>query len=128
MDIPKGLYYTREHFWVKREDSLARCGITDFAQQELGDVIFVELPQVGEKVERGDRLGDVESIKTVSNLYAPLKGEIVEVNKELDSTPEVINKDPYGKGWICLIQPDTGEDFNGLLNEEDYRVHVKEED
>ncbi len=127
MDIPKGLFYNREHFWVKREDDLARCGITDFAQQELGDVVFVELPKVGVKVKRGDRIGDVESIKTVSNLYAPVAGEVVEVNTELDSTPEFINQDPYGKGWICAIKPDMEEDFSELMSEADYHLHIKEE-
>lgn len=124
MNIPDGLLYTREHFWVKKEDVVI-CGITDYAQSELGDVVFVELPEVGKKVKKGDKIGEVESIKTVSYLYAPLSGEVVEVNKELDKKPELINQNPYGEGWICKIQPEKEEEFKNLMSKEDYEAFLK---
>ncbi|HPT63891.1 MAG TPA: glycine cleavage system protein GcvH [Candidatus Atribacteria bacterium] len=124
MNIPDNLLYTREHFWVKKGD-LATCGITDYAQNELGDVIFVELPEEGKKVKQGDKIGEVESIKTVSYLYAPLSGEVMEVNRELDKRPELINQSPYGEGWICKIQPENEEEFKNLMNKEEYEVFLK---
>lgn len=124
MNIPDGLLYTREHFWVKKEGVII-CGITDYAQNELGDVVFVELPEVGKKVKKGDKIGEVESIKTVSYLYAPLSGEVVEVNKELDKKPELINQSPYGEGWICKIQPEKEEEFKNLMSKEDYEAFLK---
>ncbi len=124
MNIPDDLLYTREHFWVKKGD-VAICGITDYAQNELGDVIFVELSEVGKKVKQGDKIGEVESIKTVSYLYAPLSGEVVEVNGELDKKPELINQSPYGEGWICKIQPENEEEFKNLMNKEEYEAFLK---
>ncbi|MGQ9623336.1 MAG: glycine cleavage system protein GcvH [Candidatus Caldatribacteriaceae bacterium] len=124
MNIPENLLYTPEHFWVLREDDLALCGITDFAQSELGDVVFVELPAVGARVTKGERIGDVESIKTVSNLYAPLSGEVVAANETLRDKPELLNQDPYGEGWICRIRfTDEGE-WKGLLDASSYRKLV----
>ncbi|HSV31527.1 MAG TPA: glycine cleavage system protein GcvH [Atribacteraceae bacterium] len=120
METPDDLYYTKEHCWVKEEGDQVRWGITDFAQSELGDVIFVEFPAVGEKVNRGERIGDVESIKTVSNLYAPLTGTVIAVNTALNKSPEFINQSPYGDGWICLMQPDSSEDIGGLLDVAQY--------
>ncbi len=126
MNIPEHLFYTSEHFWVLREGEVALCGITDFAQSELGDVVFVELPAVGASVKKGERIGDVESVKTVSNLYAPLSGEIVAVNEVLKSEPELLNQDPYGKGWICRIRfTDEGE-WRELLDASSYsRLVIK---
>ncbi len=124
MNIPDDVLYTREHLWVKKGD-VAICGITDYAQNELGDVIFVELPEVGKKVRQGDKIGEVESIKTVSYLYAPLSGEVVEVNGELDAKPELINQSPYGEGWICKIQPENEEEFKNLMNKEEYEAFLK---
>ncbi len=124
MNIPDDVLYTREHLWVKKGD-VAICGITDYAQNELGDVIFVELPEVGKKVRQGDKIGEVESIKTVSYLYAPLSGEVVEVNGELDAKPELINQSPYREGWICKIQPENEEEFKNLMNKEEYEAFLK---
>ncbi|HPZ81242.1 MAG TPA: glycine cleavage system protein GcvH [Candidatus Atribacteria bacterium] len=124
MNIPDDVLYTREHLWVKKGD-VAICGITDYAQNELGDVIFVELPEVGKKVKQGDKIGEVESIKTVSYLYAPLSGEVVEVNGELDAKPELINQSPYREGWICKIQPENEEEFKNLMNKEEYEAFLK---
>jgi len=124
LNIPDDVLYTREHLWVKKGD-VAICGITDYAQNELGDVIFVELPEVGKKVRQGDKIGEVESIKTVSYLYAPLSGEVVEVNGELDAKPELINQSPYREGWICKIQPENEEEFKNLMNKEEYEAFLK---
>lgn len=125
MHIPEDLLYTPEHFWVRKEDGTALCGITDYAQEELGDVVFVELPEVGTKVKKGERIGDVESIKTVSNLHAPLSGEIVEVNEALKEKPELVNQDPYGKGWICRIRYEDEGEWSLLLDAPAYRERVK---
>jgi len=124
LNIPDDVLYTREHLWVKKGD-VAICGITDYAQNELGDVIFVELSEVGKKVKQGDKIGEVESIKTVSYLYAPLSGEVVEVNGELDAKPELINQSPYREGWICKIQPENEEEFKNLMNKEEYEAFLK---
>ena len=123
--FPEELLYTAEHFWVKQEGELVLCGITDHAQSELGDVVFVEMPRVGATVKRGERIGDVESVKTVSNLYAPLSGEIVEVNENLKEHPELINQDPYGKGWILKLKPADLSEFSLLLRPEVYQEKLK---
>jgi glycine cleavage system H protein len=103
-NVPADLRYTREHEWAKVEGDRARIGITDFAQKELGDVVFVELPKVGAKVTAMTTFGVVESVKAVSDLYAPLSGEIAEVNTELSKTPELVNTDPYGAGWMVVVK------------------------
>lgn len=126
MNIPKDLLYTPEHFWVKEENGVYRCGITDFAQDELGDLVFVELPKPNRTVKKGDKIGDVESIKTVSNLYSPLSGVITEVNSLLENKPEVINQSPYEKGWICVIQSSHPEEIKQLLSSDDYNKVVQE--
>ncbi|MGC8778760.1 MAG: glycine cleavage system protein GcvH [Candidatus Caldatribacteriaceae bacterium] len=123
--LPEELLYTAEHFWVKQEGGLVLCGITDHAQSELGDVVFVEMPRVGVSVKRGERIGDVESVKTVSNLYAPLSGEVVEVNESLKERPELINQDPYGKGWILKLKPADLSEFSLLLKSEEYRKKLE---
>lgn len=125
MNIPENLLYTPEHFWVLKEDDSALCGITDFAQSELGDVVFVELPAVGTRVKKGERIGDVESIKTVSNLYAPLSGEIVAVNEALRKNPELLNQDPYGQGWICRIRYTDEAEWKTLLDASAYRESIR---
>lgn len=119
--LPEELLYTVEHFWVKQEKDAVLCGITDHAQSELGDVVFVEMPRVGMRVKKGERIGDVESVKTVSNLYAPLSGEVVAVNEQLKDHPELINKDPYGEGWIIKLKPSDLGEFSSLLRPEEYR-------
>ncbi|MGQ9473978.1 MAG: glycine cleavage system protein GcvH [Candidatus Caldatribacteriaceae bacterium] len=123
--FPEDLFYTPEHFWVKEMGEVVLCGITDHAQNELGDVVFVEMPQVGTTVKKGERVGDVESAKTISNLYAPLSGKILEINEVLKEKPELVNQDPYGKGWIFKLKPLTREEFSSLLKAEDYRKIVE---
>ncbi len=124
--IRDDLYYTKEHEWAKIEGDIAIVGITDYAQSELGDILYVELPSVGKTVNAGDVLATVEAVKAVSDVYAPLSGEVVEVNEALASTPEVINKDPYGEGWLVKIKMSNPDEVGNLLSPEDYKNLVGE--
>ncbi|MBL20719.1 MAG: glycine cleavage system protein H [Euryarchaeota archaeon] len=118
--IPEGLSYTAEHEWVRIENEVATIGVTDYAQDALTDVVWVELPVIGDVVKSMEAFASVESVKSVSEIYAPLSGEVVEVNDNLETAPETINLDPYGEGWICKIKLDT-DDLSGLMNHEKYR-------
>jgi glycine cleavage system H protein len=122
--VPEDLQYTKSHEWVRTEGDTATIGITDHAQEELGDVVFVELPEEGATIEAGDSFGTVESVKAVSDLYAPLGGEVVEVNSSLEDAPEKINDDPYGEGWIIKLRTSDEAD---LLSPEEYERVVEEE-
>jgi len=113
---PADLRYTRDHEWARLEGDLVRVGITDFAQEALGDVVFVELPPVGTVVDAEGTLGEIESTKSVSELYAPVAGEVVEVNEELTAAPERLNADPYGAGWICVLKPSDSGQLEALLD------------
>ncbi len=130
-EIPPDLHYTAEHEWVRRtgEDTV-RVGITDFAQSSLGDVVFVQLPDVGTGVAAGESFGEVESTKSVSDLYAPVSAKIVAVNADLDGQPQLVNSDPYGAGWLLDLQADDGssleQDFAALLDAEAYRGTLAE--
>ncbi len=104
MGIPTGLLYTKEHEWVLVEDDLATLGITDYAQSELGDIVFVELPEVGDEVEAAESFGTIEAVKTVSELFSPITGTVVEVNEALADSPDLVNKDPYGEGWMIKVK------------------------
>ena len=118
---PEELRYSKEHEWAKVEGSRAWVGITHFAQQELGDVVYVELPAVGSAVSQGARVAVVESVKAVSDVYAPVSGTVVEVNQRLATEPELLNRDPYGDGWICVIEVKDPSELEGLLTAEQYR-------
>lgn len=124
MSVPQDLQYTKSHEWVRVEDDVATVGITDHAQEELGDVVFVELPEEGDSLSAGDTFGTIESVKAVSDLNAPVGGEVVEVNSALDDSPENVNEDPYGEGWILKIR--TSEEAD-LLSAEEYEKVVEEE-
>ena len=124
MSVPQDLQYTKSHEWVRVEDDVVTVGITDHAQEELGDVVFVELPEEGNSLSAGDTFGTIESVKAVSDLYAPVGGEVVEVNGALNDTPENVNEDPYGEGWILKIR--TSEEAD-LLSAEEYEKVVEEE-
>ena len=117
----KDFKFTKEHEWVKVEDDVAAMGITDYAQHELGDVVYVELPTVGDSFAKGDAIGNIESVKAVSDVYAPLSGEIVEINENLEDKPESINQDPYGEGWIVKIKLDDAAELDELMSDEDYQ-------
>ncbi|MFN3405128.1 MAG: glycine cleavage system protein GcvH [Cytophagaceae bacterium] len=121
MNFPENLKYTQEHEWVRIDGDVAFVGITDFAQKELGDIVYLDIDTVGETINNGEIFGTVEAVKTVSDLFMPVTSEILEVNKELDSSPELVNKDPYGKGWILKIKPANKEDINGLLDASAYK-------
>ena len=125
MSVPEELQYTKSHEWVRTEDDTATIGITDYAQEELGDIVFVELPEDGATFDAGDSFGTVESVKAVSDLYAPVGGEVVEVNKALNDNPEKINEDPYGDGWIVKLRV---SDEGDLLSASDYEQLLEEEE
>ncbi len=128
MSVPEDLQYTKSHEWVRREGDLATVGITEHAQDELGDVVFVELPEEGATYSAGDSFGTVESVKAVSDIYAPVGGEVAEANGTLADTPEKINEDPYGEGWIVRLRVSGGGDQqNGLLSAADYEKFLEEE-
>ena len=118
--IPEDLRYTREHEWAKREDGRVRVGITAYAQEQLGDVVFVELPKVGGRVTQRQSFGVVESVKAVSDLFAPVSGEVVQVNGDLPKSPEVVNQDPYGRGWMIVITPSSPAEWDALLTAKQY--------
>jgi glycine cleavage system H protein len=126
MKIPQELKYTKEHEWVKVDGDVAIVGITDFAQGELGDIVFVEIETVGETLGKEEIFGTVEAVKTVSDLFMPMSGVIVEKNGELDDEPEAINKDPYGKGWMIKVKMDDPSEINQLLDAEAYQQLISE--
>ena len=119
-NVPKDLKYTREHEWAKQEGDRVRVGITAYAQEQLGDVVFVELPKVGARVTATKNFGVVESVKAVSDLFAPLPGEVAEVNGELGQKPEIVNQDPYGKGWMLVVKPSSKGEWDQLLTAQQY--------
>jgi glycine cleavage system H protein len=121
MDVPEDLRYTKDHEWAKAEGSVVRVGITDFAQDALGDVVFVELPEVGKAVEQGGPLGEVESTKSVSQIYSPISGTVAQVNEALKESPEQVNAEPYGSGWLCAIEASDEAQLNSLLDASAYR-------
>jgi len=121
MNVPDDRRYTRDHEWAKVDDGLVRVGITDYAQDALGDVVFVQLPEVGASLDAGASLGEVESTKSVSDVYAPVAGTVTEVNTELGDAPQRLNDDPYGEGWICVIEPSDAASVGTLLDAEAYR-------
>jgi glycine cleavage system H protein len=120
-DVPDDLQYTAEHEWVRRADDVVRVGITDFAQNALGSIVYVALPQDGDHVDAGQACGEVESTKSVSELFAPVSGTVRTRNSALDDTPELVNSDPYGEGWMFEVQPDDPAAADGLLSAEQYR-------
>lgn len=124
MNIPSNLKYTKDHEWVKLEGDFAFIGITDFAQGELGDIVYVEIETIGEKIEKDAVFGTVEAVKTVSDLFMPVTGEVLEINPKLDGNPELVNNDPYGEGWMVKIKPADISQVKMLLSAEDYMALV----
>ncbi|WP_332643459.1 glycine cleavage system protein GcvH [Aeromicrobium sp.] len=122
--IPEDLFYSEEHEWVRLDDEIATVGITDFAQGQLGDIVYVELPAVGDRVEAGAVIGELESTKSVSDIFSPLSGEVVARNESLDGGPEVINSDPYGEGWLIKLRPLDDDPTSSLLEAEAYAALV----
>jgi glycine cleavage system H protein len=120
-DYPNNLKYTKDHEWARKEGAAVVVGVTFHAQEALGDVVYVELPKIGQKITAGQPFGVIESTKAVSELFAPLNGKVVKVNGELGDAPQTVNSDPYGKGWIIEVEPDDSKQFDGLMDAEAYR-------
>lgn len=127
MNIPKELRYSEDHEWIKTEGNKVTVGITDFAQHELGDIVFVELPETGVEVTAGEPFGSVESVKTVSELYAPVSGKVIEVNEDLNDNPEYVNESPYEKAWMIVIEPSDLSEADKLMTPEQYENITKED-
>ena len=125
MNLPEDVKYTEDHEWGKLENDILTIGITDFAQSELGDIIFVEFPDLNTKVSVKDSIGTLEAVKTVADIYSPISGEIIELNNQLEDTPELINEDPYNKGWILKIKINDKNDYNSLLTSDNYKNIIK---
>jgi len=127
MNIPESLHYTDQHEWIKVDGQVGTIGVTDFAQNSLSDITYVELPQAGKVVNQGDELAAIESCKAVASLYAPITGSVIEVNDDLESDPGLINTDPYGKGWICKLKIEDDLQLSGLLSAEQYKPLCEEQ-
>ncbi len=125
MNFPTNIKYTREHEWIRVEGNEAYVGITDYAQSELGEIVFVDVPTVGETVGQGEVFGSIEAVKTVSDLNMPVTGEVLELNEELDAQPELVNNDPYGKGWIIRVALSDVAELDNLLDAEAYQALLK---
>ena len=125
MAVPKDLLYTHDHEWAKFEDNIVTIGITDFAQSELGDIIFVELPTVGDEVEKDDAFGTIEAVKTVTDFLSPVAGKVVEINEEIEDAPELANEDCYEKGWFVKIEVEDDSEKDKLLSAEDYEATIE---
>lgn len=121
MNIPETLKYTKDHEWVALDGDVATVGITDFAQSELGDIVFVDIPTVGETLAQGEKFGDIEAVKTVAEAYMPMSGEVLEQNEELEAAPELVNSDPYGQGWMIKIKCSDLSEFDKLLSAVQYK-------
>ncbi len=127
MNIPEDLKYTKEHEWARKDGDAVVIGITDHAQEQLGDIVFVELPEPGTAMTRDETFGTVESVKAVSDLFAPISGEVVEANEALADQPEVVNSDPYGEAWMVKVKPGDPSEVDGLLSPADYKALVEAE-
>ena len=124
MNFPQNLKYTNEHEWIRVEGDIAYVGITDYAQEQLGDIVFVDIPTVGETLEAGETFGTIEVVKTISDLFLPLAGEILEQNEALEENPELVNKDPYGEGWLIKMKPADVKAAEDLLDAEAYKAVI----
>lgn len=124
MDIPEKLLYSKDHEWFDVNNDSCKIGITEYAQGELGDIVFMELPDIGLKVSKGDSIGTIEAVKTVADVYAPISGEVIEVNSDLENSPELINNDPYKDGWIVVIKPDNPIDPSSHLSADKYKEFI----
>ena len=124
MNVPAELKYTKEHEWIRVEGEEAYVGITDYAQSQLGDIVFVEVETEGDNLEAGDTFGSIEAVKTVSDLYMPVSGEVLEFNSELEDQPDLVNKDPYGKGWIIKVNIEDEAQLDGLLSADAYKASI----
>ena len=120
MDIPNNLLYTKEHEWISVDNNIATVGVSDYAQSELGDIVFIEMPVVNNRFDKNDIFGTIEAVKTLADLYLPISGQIIEINESLDSNPELVNSSPYNEGWLVKIKVQNSNDLNDLLNPKEY--------
>ena len=125
MNIAKNLFYTKDHEWIEINDRICKIGITNFAQGELGDIVFMEIPEIGTELKAGDSAGTIEAVKTVADIYSPINGTIIKCNDELSDKPELINSDPYGSGWIVMIETDSSINKNIFLTFDEYEEFIK---
>jgi glycine cleavage system H protein len=128
MQFPEGLKYTKDHEWLAVDGGIAKVGVTDFAQDALGDVVYVDLPEAGDEVSAGDSVAEIESVKAVSDVYAPVSGEIVAVNEDLDGNEESVNEDPYGAGWLFQVELSDPSELDGTMDAEAYKAFVAEQE
>ena len=126
MNFPNDVKYTKEHEWIRQEGDVAYVGITDYAQEQLGDIVFVDIQTVGETLAADEVFGTIEVVKTISDLFLPVAGEVLEQNEALEEQPELVNKDPYGEGWLIKIKPAADADFDGLLDAEAYKALIND--
>lgn len=126
MEFPNNIRYTNEHEWIRLEDEIAYVGITDYAQEQLGDIVFVDITTEGETLAKGEIFGTIEVVKTVSDLFIPVSGEVIEVNPELEERPELVNKDPYGEGWLIKVRPSDLAELDELMDAEAYKQIINE--
>ncbi|MCC8188537.1 MAG: glycine cleavage system protein GcvH [Bacteroides sp.] len=126
MNFPQDLKYTKEHEWIRLDGDVAYVGITDYAQQQLGDIVFVDIQTEGETLAAGDIFGTIEVVKTISDLFLPVAGEVLEINPTLEDTPELVNQDPYGKGWLIRLRPEQTSDLDNLLDAEAYKALINQ--
>ena len=124
MNFPQNLKFTNEHEWIRAEGDMAYVGITDYAQEQLGDIVFVDIPTVGESLEANETFGTIEVVKTISDLFLPVAGEVIEQNESLEENPELVNKDPYGEGWLIKMKPANLKDIEDLLDAEAYKAVI----
>lgn len=125
LNLPEDIKYTDDHEWAKKENGLITIGINDYAQDQLGEIVFVEMPETGDTFSKGDEFGSVESVKAVSEMYIPVSGEIVEINEELEDAPELVNEECYDQGWIIKVKPDNPQEFDSLMDKEAYFEMLK---
>ena len=124
MNVPQSLKYTKEHEWVREDGDTVTVGITDHAQGELGDIIFVEFPEIGKEIERDEPFGTIEAVKTVADLFAPISGTVTEINEKLDDSPESVNQDPYGDGWMVKVSVSEADELDNLMSSDQYREMI----
>ena len=124
MNVPQSLKYTKEHEWVREDGGIVTVGITDHAQGELGDIIFVEFPEIGQEIERDEPFGAIEAVKTVADLFAPISGTVTEINETLDDSPESVNQDPYGDGWMVKVSVSEADELDNLMSSDQYREMI----
>ncbi len=128
MEYPDDLYYNRDHLWVRVQGNRGTVGVTDYAQREIGEVLFVDLPEEGAQVEKNDTFGSLESSKTVAELHCPISGEIVSINKDLEEEPSLVNDDPYGNGWLVMVEFDDPNELEDMINAADYEEFLEQKD